>query len=116
MLRQLCNSEAEGDIVIDIEMREQGVTLENRVDFSLVGGHIVDALAVKQNIAGCRRQEASDDTKCGGLAAAAGAEQGEKLSVVDVKIDRVENSLAVKLHHEIGQTDQLLGHLSSPIS
>ena len=97
-------------------MREQGIALKDRVDLALVGRHLIDAFAVEQNIAGCRRQKASDDTKRGGLAAAAGAQQGEKLPVIDVKIDRIEDSLAVKLHHEIGQTDQLLGHLSSPIS
>ena len=97
-------------------MREQGVPLEHRVDFSLVGGNVIDAFPIEQNIAGCRRQKASDDTKRSGLTAAAGAEQGKKFLVIDVEINGIQNSFPIELHHQVGQADQLLGHVSSPIS
>ena len=39
--------QTEGDVVIDIQVREQGVALEHGIDLSLVGGQVVDHLAVK---------------------------------------------------------------------
>ena len=75
VLGQLRHLQAEGDIIIHIQMREQGIPLENGVDLPSVGGQIVDDLAVKGHCAAGRREEATDDTKRGGLAAAGGAQQ-----------------------------------------
>ena len=55
LFAQLGNAQAEGDVVIDIEVREQSVALEHRVDLSLVGGNLIDAFSAEQDVAACRR-------------------------------------------------------------
>ena len=46
---------AKGDVVVDVQMGKQSVTLEYGIDFSLVGRQLVDALAVEEDFAGGRR-------------------------------------------------------------
>ena len=53
--RHLCDPQAERDIVIHVQMREQCVALENGVNLPFIGRYVVDALAVEQHIAGGRR-------------------------------------------------------------
>ena len=76
VLGHLGHPQTEGDVVVNIQVREQGVTLEHGVDLSFIGGHIVDPLTVKEHIAvgGC--QKTTDDAQGRGLAAAGGAQQG----------------------------------------
>ena len=117
ILLDLCNTQAEGDIVVHVQMRKQRVALEDCIDLALIGGQIVDPLAVEQHIAGCRRQKAADNPEHGRLSAAAGPQQCEEFLVVDVQIDVVENRLSVlECHSEIREANELFGHVSSPIS
>ena len=70
VLGQLGYLQAEGDVVIHIQMREQGIALKHGIDLTLVWRHVVDNLAVKQHLAGGRGQETADDPQGGGFAAA----------------------------------------------
>ena len=84
VLLDLCNAQAEGDIVVHVQMREQRVALEDRVDLALIRRQIVDALAVEQHVAGRGRQKAADNPEHGRLSTAAGTQQCEEFLVVDV--------------------------------
>ena len=66
----LLYAQSEGDVLVYVKVREQRVLLEHRVYVALVGRQVVYALAVKHDVAGCRRQEPADDTQRCGLAAA----------------------------------------------
>ena len=55
VLGQLGHLQSEGDVVVHIQVREQGVALEHGVDLPLVRGQVVDDLAVEGHRAGCRR-------------------------------------------------------------
>ena len=117
ILLDLCNAQAEGDVVVHVQMREQRVALEDRVDLALIGGQIVDPFAVEQHVAGRRGQKTADDPEHGRLSAAAGPQQCEEFLVVDVQVDVVENRLSVlECHSEIREANELFGHVSSPIS
>jgi hypothetical protein len=66
-------------------MREEGIALKNRVDVPLIGSLVSDIFAVDENLT-CRgffkpRQE----PECCGLAAAARAEEGKKLTAIDIQ-------------------------------
>ena len=68
-----------------VKMRKQRVVLEHHVDRALVRQHMGDVLAVEQDAALVRRLEAGEHSQQRGLAAAAGAEQREKLAGPDVE-------------------------------
>ena len=114
VLGQLCYLQAESDVVVHIQMRKKGITLEHGVDLPLVGRNVVDDLPVKRHRAGSRRQKAADDPKRCGLAAAGGAEQCEEFVIVEIKIDAVENTLPVELHGQVLESDEFLGHYPPP--
>ena len=115
-LRQLLHPQTEGDVLIHIQVREQGVFLENGVDLPLIGRDVINPHTVEQDISRRRRRETSDDTQRGGFAAPAGSEKCEELFVIDIKVNVIENRLVVECHAEIPQANQLFGHVSSPIS
>ncbi len=117
LFRKLGNTQTERDVVVHVEVREQRVPLEHGVDLPLVGRYIVDALAVEQYIAGCGRKKAADDPEHCGFSASAGTQQSKKFLVIDVQVDVVENRLSVlECHGEIREANELVGHVSSPIS
>ena len=84
VLGQLRNAQAEGDVVVNVQMGEQGVFLEDGVDLALVGRYVVDAFAVKEYVAGGRRLEAADDAQGSGFSAATGAQQRQEFLIVNI--------------------------------
>ena len=115
-LRQLLHPQAESNIFKYIQVREQGVFLENRIDLPLIGRNVINPHAIEQDVSRCRHRETSDNTQRGGFSAPAGSEKREELLIIDVQIDVIENLLVVESHAEIPQANQLFGHVSSPIS
>ena len=115
-LRQLLHPQAESNVFKHVQMREQGILLENRVDLPLIGRNVINPHTVEQDVSRRGRRETSDDPQCGGLAAPTGPKQCEELFAVDIQIDVIENRLVVECHAEIPQANQLFGHVSSPIS
>ena len=75
--------EPERDVVVDRHVREQGVLLEDHVDRSAVRGQRCAVLALQQDPPFVRHLEPGDHPQGRGLAAAAGAEQREELSLED---------------------------------
>ena len=53
ILGYLGHPKAEGDVVVHVQMREQGIALEDGIDLPLVGRDIVDRLSVEGHRAGC---------------------------------------------------------------
>ena len=75
--------QAERNIFRYVQVREQRIALEHGVDLALVGRNIVQALAVKEYIAGIRLLEAADDTQRGRFAAAGRAQQRDELAALN---------------------------------
>ena len=114
VLGHLGHTKAKGDVVIDVQMREQGVALEDGIDLPSVSGNIVDPLTVKQHIAVRGSQETADDSQCGTLTAAGGSQKRKKFVVVDVEVDAIQDALTVKIHGEVLEADQFFGHYHPP--
>ena len=84
LLRHLLQLEAEGDVLIHIQVREQGVALENGVQRTLVRRDAGQLLAVHQDGTFVRLEKARDHPQERGLATARGTEEGEELSAADI--------------------------------
>ena len=76
--------EAKGNILAHVEVGKEGVFLEDHAHTAAFGGDMqaagCDAFAANLDGAAVERFEAGDQAQKGGLAAAAGAEQGEQLA------------------------------------
>ena len=107
----LLDVQAEGDVLRNVQMGEQGVALENGVDLAAVGGHVVQTPALEQNVAAVGLLEAADDAQGGGLAAAGRTEQGHELAAFDVERDAPEHRGPVKFFFEVMQFNQAVSQL-----
>ena len=90
LLRRL-QIQAEGDVVVHVQVVEQGVLLEHRVDAALVGGDARHVLALEQHLAGGGHFKPADDAQQRGLAAAGGPQQRDKFALADVQVDVVQH-------------------------
>ena len=106
IVRQLFDTQAEGDVFENIQMGKQGIALEDGVDLPLVGGDVVDALAVKDDRALVLLQEAAQNAQQRGFAAAGGTEQRHKLILINIQIDTLKHDLTVKILDDIPEFDQ----------
>ena len=91
----LLQLEAEGDVVVHVQMGEEGVALEHGVQRPLVGGHARYVLAVQQDLAFVGLDEACYEAQRGGFAAARGAQQGDEFAFPYIKVDVVQYGFAV---------------------
>ena len=64
--------QAERDVFKDVQVREQGVLLEHRVDLPFVGRDIIDPHTVEEDVSRQWCREAADNPQRGALAAPAG--------------------------------------------
>ena len=71
-------AQAEADVAADVEVLEERVALEDRVDVALVRRRAGDVLAADEDRAGRRVAEAGDHPQRGGLAAARRARAGRR--------------------------------------
>ena len=83
----LLELQGEGDVLIDGHVGVQGVALEHHGDVAVLGGHIVDDLAVDEQLALADLLQTGHHAQCGGLAAAGGADQDDELLVRDVQVE-----------------------------
>ena len=113
---RLGDAQAKGDVLIHVEVGEQGVFLKDRIDGPLVGRDRIHPHAVEQHIARGGRLKTTDDAQGGGLAASTGAKQREEFLIIDIQVDVIKHDLVVESHGTVVQADQLFGHVSSPIS
>ena len=73
----------ERDVFAHGQVREQRITLKNRIDLAFIGRDVRDVLAVQIHAAAVGPLEAGQDSQQGGLAAPAGAQEGEEFAFVD---------------------------------
>ena len=106
-------AQAEGDVLVDRQVREERVVLEDRVDVALVGRQPGDVLALQLDQARGRRLEAADHPQGRGLAAARRAKEREEFPGLDLEVDVVDDDgLAVALD-DIDEPDVDGGHVRS---
>ena len=82
--------EAEGDIGLDVEVREQRIALEHHVDRPPVRRHRREIDPVENDPAGVRPLEAGDQAQERGLAATRWSEQGEEFAFKDIEREMID--------------------------
>ncbi|MCY1415269.1 hypothetical protein D9M71_307450 [compost metagenome] len=100
------NVQGEADVVAHRQVREQRVTLEHHANVALVWWHVHQRLAVDQDLPGAGRLEAGQHRQGGALARAAGAEEGQELTVLDVQRDVVHGGKIAVVLVQVAQADQ----------
>lgn len=85
--------EAEGDVLEDRHMAEEGVVLEDKADAAIAGGEESDFLFVKEDAATARvgNLEPCDDAEEGCLTGTGRAEQSEEFAGSDLDINIVQS-------------------------
>ena len=68
-------------------MGVQGVALEDHGDIAVFGGHVVDDLAVNEQLAFADLLQTGHHAQGGGLSAAGGADQNDELLIRDVQVE-----------------------------
>src|SRR5690606_33428899 len=86
-LRDLAHLQAEGDVLLDGKVREEGVVLEHHAEVALLCGDGVDALAVHEDLPVREGQQAGEAVERGGLPAARRPEQGDELARPDRQVE-----------------------------
>ena len=113
ILGHLFELEAEGNIVKHVQVREQGILLENRVHAALVGRNIKDILALKEELAARGRLETSNDAQRGGFSASGGPEKSNEFFLADIQVDVIQDGDTVIILADMLEVDKvfLLDHL-----
>ena len=93
LLGELAHLQAKGHVVKDVQMGEQGVALEHQTEAPLVGGYLGDIGAVQGQGTAYGLDETGHHPQRGGLAAAAGTQQGHQLALLDVQVQTLEHLL-----------------------
>ena len=89
--------QTEGHVVEDVHVREEGIVLKDRVDVPLIRRQIRHVPALQLHGSFRRRLEPGDDAQGGRLSAAGRPQEGQKLSLIDRQVGRLENLYAVKI-------------------
>ena len=97
-------------------MGEERIALEHRIDGALVGGKQGNILAVEQNLPARGEVEARDHAQRRRLSAARGAEEGDELTLVDVKTDIVDDEGVVVVLDDVLEFDDVFCHFFSLLS
>ena len=83
--------QAEGDVVEHRHVVEEGVILEDEADVALLNVDVIDSLSADEQVAFGRDLQAGDHAQDGGLAPAAGAEQGDQLAFLHREADSIDS-------------------------
>ena len=115
-IHDLLAAQPEGDVFEHVEVGEEGIALEHRIDGALVGGEQGNILAVEQNLPARGEVEARDHAQRRRLSAARGAEEGDELTLVDVKADIVDDEGVVVILDDVLEFDDVFCHFFSLLS
>ena len=107
--------ETECDVVIDIQMRKQCIVLEYGIDVPLVGRDLCDILTVHHDLTFRRIQESGNDPKQRCLTAAGRTKQGDKLVLIDVERDALQDDRVVKCLDDVFYFDQFFHSVVPPL-
>ena len=108
LLGHFLELEAEGDVVVHVQVREQGVALEHGVQRTLVRRDAGEFLAVHEDGAFVRLEKARDHPEEGGLAAAGRAQQGDEFAAADIQVDVLQDLLVAEGFGEVLDLDDLV--------
>src|SRR3954451_5701688 len=97
LVQALAPPQPVGHVVFDVEVWEERVALEDRVDRPLVRGRLCDIDTVDEDLSGGGLLEAGQHAQRGRLAASRGTEQREELARLDLDVDPVDGGDAVEL-------------------
>ena len=76
-------------------VRKQRITLENRIDRSLIRRKIGDGLSVQKDLARGRQLKAGDHPESGCFSASGGPEKGDKFSAANLKVEVIHGCESV---------------------
>ena len=82
-------------------MRKQRIPLKNGVDVALVRRHPVDFFSVEENISRTWLHKSANNAQRGCFATAGRSQKGHEFLIVNIQIDSLEDTLTVKLDHDI---------------
>ena len=99
--RQFVLLQAEGDVLLNGHVREQGIGLEHHVYGPLVRRHAGEVYPIQHDLPGGRLFKACQHTQQCGFAAARCAEQSKNFTFVDRQADIVHGMLAVEGFGEV---------------
>ena len=102
----LVQLKAEFNVFVHIEVGEQGITLENGVYLALIGRQVVDSCAIKKNVTFGGLDKTADDPEGGGFTTAGRPKKSNEFLIVDIQVDVVQDSFAVKVNGNITQADE----------
>ena len=72
-------------------MGEEGITLEDGIDWSFVWRDEGNILTIEKNLAACWHIEASDHSEGGCLATSGRSKEGDKLTAFDIEIEVIDS-------------------------
>ena len=98
---QLLELQTKGHVFKNRHVGEQRVILEENADIAAVGGDSGNVFAVHQDLPGGGLSKAGDHAQCGGLAAAAAAQQGDHLAFGSLQVHGIHRS---ELAESLGQS------------
>ena len=102
-------AQPEGDVLGDVQVREERVRLEDGVHRPLVRRQIGDVLVAEEDRAGGRLLKPGDHAERGGLATARRAEQGEERALRDGQFERVDGGEGAVRLADPGEADVAAG-------
>ena len=79
--------QSERDVVVNVVVREQGITLEYRIDGAFVRGQIGNVFPAEQDLARSGDVKTCDHAQGSGFPAAGGPEEGNEFAFTDIKTD-----------------------------
>ena len=115
-VHDLLAAQPEGDVFEHVEVGEERIALEHRIDGALVRGEQGNILAVEQDLPARGEVEARDHAQRRRLSAARGAEEGDELTLVDVKADVVDDEGVVVIFDDVLEFDDVFCHFFSLLS
>ena len=98
----MLGAQIEGEVVVNLQRRIEGIVLEGEADVAILGEQVVDAHVADVDVAVGDLLEARDHAQGGGLAAARGAEDAQELAVAALKGEVVYGEIVLDLLLERG--------------
>ncbi len=96
-LRHLLDAQAEGDVLVDGEVRIERVALEHHGDVAVARGHVVDDAVADHDAALADVLETREHAQRGRLPAARRADEHHELAVLDVEAHAVDGARAIRV-------------------
>ena len=106
--------EAEGDVLRDIHVREQGILLEHRVDLPLLRRQLRDVLPVEQDAPLVRQLKAAYEAQCRRLATARRPQERQEFIFVNGQVQVLEDLTAAIELVDMLESQQFFRQFSLP--